>query len=378
MLKLPIIALRELFRSLWRRIRVGPADPAWSWRTSTVRDVLAALTDQVIAVPPWIVPILNRFIVSGTPVSLGRVVRVGKADLDGVYAEVLTRPDADLTTVLFLHGGAYVVGSPKFVRQITSWLTWSLRARTFAINYRLAPRHPFPAALEDALTSYRWLLDHGVDPRSIVVMGDSAGGGLTVALLVAARDEGLPLPAAAVCLSPWTDLTTTGGTMESNAPTDYLPANKIPTAVAMVVGGADPADPRVSVINADLTGLPPLQVFAGGNEVLLDSITAFVAKAEASGVEVDFVIEPHMYHDWLTVLPGGVSSMLTMERITEFVAAKVPRDVVRRRIGRATSPAGPSGSTTTGGPVAAASATAAASVAEGAVAPAGLMSEGDA
>jgi len=298
-----------------------------------MRDVLAELTDRVIAVPPWVVPLLNRFIVSGTPLSLGRVVRLGKADLDGVYADVLTRPESDLTTVLFLHGGAYVVGSPKFVRQITSWLTWSVRARTFAINYRLAPRHPFPAALEDALTSYRWLLDHGVDPRMIVVMGDSAGGGLTIAMLVAARDEGLPLPAAAVCLSPWTDMTTTGGTMESNAATDYLPAGKIPNAVAMVVGGADPADPRVSVINADLTGLPPLQVFAGGNEVLLDSITAFVDKARAAGVDVDYVIEPHMFHDWLTVLPGGVASMLTMERITDFVAKTIDHDLVRRQRG---------------------------------------------
>lgn len=333
MLKLPIIAIRALVQSLWRRVRMGPVDPAWSWRTSTMRDVLAALTDEVIMVPPWIVPILNRFIVSGTPVSLGRVVRLGKADLDGVYAEVLTRPESDLTTVLFLHGGAYVVGSPKFVRQITSWLTWTLRARTFAINYRLAPRHAFPAALEDALTSYRWLLDHGVDPRSIVVMGDSAGGGLTVSLLVAARDAGLPLPAAGVCLSPWTDLMATGGTMETNAATDYLPADKIPHAVAMVVGSADPADPRASVVHADLTGLPPLQVFAGSNEVLLDSITTFVEKARAAGVEVDYVVEPHMFHDWLTVLPGGVSSMLTMERIADFVADKVDPDVVRRRRG---------------------------------------------
>jgi acetyl esterase/lipase len=333
MLKLPIIALRELVLSLWRRVRVGPVDPAWSWRTSTMRDVLAALTDEVITVPPWVVPLLNRFIVSGTPLSLGRVVRLGKADLDGVYADVLTRPESDLTTVLFLHGGAYVVGSPKFVRQITSWLTWSLRARTFAINYRLAPRHPFPAALEDALTSYRWLLDHGVDPRTIVVMGDSAGGGLTVALLVAARDEGLPLPAAGVCLSPWTDMTASGGTMETNAATDYLPPGKIPQTVAMVVGGADPTDARVSVINADLTGLPPLQVFAGANEVLLDSITAFVDKARAAGVTVDYVIEPHMFHDWLTVLPGGVASMLTMERIMDFVSSHVARDLVRRRRG---------------------------------------------
>ncbi|MCB1251400.1 MAG: alpha/beta hydrolase [Acidimicrobiales bacterium] len=333
MLKLPYIAVRELVFSLWRRVRFGPVDPAWSWRTSTVRDVLAALTDEVIAVPPWLIPFVNRFVASGTPMSLGRVVRVGKADLDGVYAEVLTRPEADLTTVLFLHGGAYVVGSPKFVRQITSWLTWSLRARTFAITYRLAPRHRFPAALDDSLTAYRWLLDHGVDPRTIVIMGDSAGGGLTVATLVAARDEGLPMPAAAVCLSPWTDLTATGGTMETNVATDYLPAGKIPHAVAMVVGDADPTDPRVSVINADLTGLPPLQVFAGGNEVLLDSITAFVDKARSADVEVDFVVEPHMYHDWLTVLPGGVASMLTVERIADFVQAKVDRTVVRRQRG---------------------------------------------
>jgi monoterpene epsilon-lactone hydrolase len=333
MLELPVIAIRELVLSLWRRVRYGPPDPAWSWRTGTVRDVLAVLTDRVVAVPPWVVPLLNRFVVSGTPMSLGRVIRLGKADLDGVPAEVLTRPEADLTTVLYLHGGAYVVGSPRFVRQITSWLTWMLRGRTFAINYRLAPRHVFPAALDDSLTAYQWLLDHGVDPRTLVVMGDSAGGGLTVAMLLAARDAGLPLPAAAVCLSPWTDMTASGGTMETNAATDYLPAGKIPHAVQMVVGGADPADPRVSVINADLEGLPPLQVFAGGNEVLLDSITAFVEKARAAGVEVDYVIEPHMFHDWLTVLPGGVSSMLTMERINDFVRLHVAPDLVQRHRG---------------------------------------------
>ena len=331
MLKLPVVAIVAMVKSLLRRIRYGPVDPAWSWRTSTVRDVLAELTDRTIALPPWMVPFLNRFIASGTPMSLGRVIRLGKADLDGVPAEVLTRPEADLTTVLFLHGGAYIVGSPKFVRQITSWLTWSLRCRVMAINYRKAPRFVFPAALDDALTSYRWLLDHGVDPKSIVVMGDSAGGGLTVSLLVAARDEGLPLPAAGVCLSPWTDLTAEGGTMDTNGPTDYLPAGKIPHAVRMVMGDGDPTDPRVSVIRADLSGLPPLQVFAGGNEVLLDSITAFVDKARADGVEVDYVIEPHMFHDWLTVLPGGVSSMLTMERISQFVDRTLDPAIVKRR-----------------------------------------------
>jgi monoterpene epsilon-lactone hydrolase len=333
MLMLPVTVVVEIVRSVWRRMKHGPADPAWSWRTSTARDVLAALTNRVVAIPPWLVPLINRFVVSGTPMSLGRVIRVGKADLDGVPADVLTRPEANLTTVLFLHGGAYLVGSPKFVRQITSWLTWVLRGRTFAITYRLAPRHQFPAALDDALISYRWLLDHGVDPRTIVVMGDSAGGGLTIGVLVAARDAGLPMPAAAVCLSPWTDMTASGGTMVTNVPTDYLPAGQIPFAVGLVVGDADPTDPRVSVINADLHGLPPLQVFAGGNEVLLDSITAFVEKARDSGVEVEFVVEPHMFHDWLTVLPGGVASMLTMERISDFVQSHVDQQLVRRQRG---------------------------------------------
>lgn len=126
--------------------------------------------------------------------------------------------------------------------------------------------------------------------------------------------------------------------METNAPTDYLPSGKIPDAVAMVLGGADPTDPRVSVVNADLAGLPPLQVFAGGNEILLDSISAFVDKARAAGVQVDYVVEPHMFHDWLTVLPGGVSSMLTMERIMDFVGDHVDRDLVVRRRGPGSLP----------------------------------------
>ena len=330
MWKLPFIAVATAVRSVLHRIRHGAVDPAWSWRTSTLRDVMAVMTEQAIGQPPWLVPFLNRFILSSTPMNLGRVIRRGKDDLDGVPADVLTRPAPERRTLLFLHGGAYVVGSPRFVRHVASWLTWVLRCRTYSLAYRLAPVHPFPAALEDALTGYRCLLDQGHDPRTIVVAGDSAGGGLAVALAVAARERGMPLPAALVLLSPWTDLLASGGTMETNVGTDYLPPVRIAEAVALVMRDVDPADPRVSVINADLTGLPPMLVCAGGNEVLHDSIVAFADKAEAAGVMVERVIEPHMFHDWLTVLPNGVSSMLTVERIADFVDAHLDRELTSR------------------------------------------------
>ena len=330
MWKLPFIAVATALRSVVHRIRHGAVDPAWSWRTSTLRDVMAVLTEQAIGQPPWLVPFMNRFILSSTPVNLARVIRRGKDDLDGVPADVLTRPAPLRRTLLFLHGGAYVVGSPRFVRHVASWLTWTLRCRTYSIGYRLAPVHPFPAALEDALTAYRCLLDQGQDPRTIVVGGDSAGGGLAVALAVAARDRGMPLPGALVLLSPWTDLLAEGGTMVTNIGTDYLPPSRIREAVALVMRDVDPADPRVSVINADLTGLPPMLVCVGGNEVLHDSIVAFADKAEATGVVVERVVEPHMFHDWLTVLPNGVSSMLTVERISDFVDRNLDRELSAR------------------------------------------------
>ncbi len=330
MWKLPFVAVVTAVKSVLHRIRFGPVDPAWSWRTSTFRDVMAVLTERAIGQPPWLVPFMNRFILSGTPVDLGRVIRRGKDDLDGVPADVLTRPSPDRRTLVFLHGGAYLVGSPRFVRHVASWLTWTLRCRTYALGYRLAPLHPFPAALEDALTAYRCLLDQGQDPRTIVVAGDSAGGGLAVAMTVAARDRGMPLPGALVLLSPWTDLLASGGTMDTNVGVDYLPPVRIRDAVQLVVRDADPADPRVSVINADLTGLPPMLVCVGGNEVLHDSIVAFADKAEACGVDVERVVEPHMFHDWLTVLPNGVSSMLTVERIADFVDRHLDDELSKR------------------------------------------------
>lgn len=319
-----------VLRAVWRRLTRGPMDPAWSWRTSITRDVLTVLGRRAVDLPPWTVPVVNRLLVGSTPVDLRRVVRTHRADLDGVPAEVLSRPSADRTILMYLHGGAYLVGSARTVRPVTSWLTWVLRCRTYAIDYRLAPVHPFPAALDDSLRAYRSLIEYGVDPSTVVLAGDSAGGGLTVATLVAARDAGLPMPAAAVLLSPWTDLTAAGGSLESNRGFDYLPAGEIPYAVSLVVGDADPADPRVSPVYGDLSGLPPLLVFAGGREVLLDSIRHFVSRARDQDVEAELVVHQHMFHDWLPTIPGSPDAMLTVERISDFVRSHLDGSATRR------------------------------------------------
>ncbi len=144
-------------------------------------------------------------------------IRTIPVDADGVRADMIATPASEGDRhVLFLHGGAFIIGSPKLYRHLTWRIASAARARLLAVDYRLAPEHPFPAALEDAFTAYNWLLAGGADPSRIAVMGDSAGGGLVFSLMLRLRDEGYPLPAAAVALSPWTDLALTGASLRVN------------------------------------------------------------------------------------------------------------------------------------------------------------------
>lgn len=215
--------------------------------------------------------------------------------LGGVPVVHTAHPGAgpDAPVVLYLHGGGYVVGSAASGTSLTAGLAARAGGRGVSVDYRLAPEHPFPAALEDTLAVYRALLDDGVPPSRVAVAGDSAGGGLAVAALVAARDAGLPLPSAAVVFSPWYDLTLSGASVTARAADDLiLTASALGRYAADYRGAAAAVPPKPE----DLRGLPPLLVQVGSYEILLDDALALAARAAADDVPVGLEVYPGLTH----------------------------------------------------------------------------------
>ena len=212
--------------------------------------------------------------------------------------------------ILFLHGGGYVMGSPEKHRDFAWRLSEASGAKVLVVDYRLAPEHRFPAALEDALAAWRWLLAQGFRPEDMIISGDSAGGGLALATLLSLRDSDEPLPAAAILLSPWTDLTLSGESITFNAQADpFLVSGILPfIAENYVDENTDRRHPLVSPLFADLTGLPPFCLHVGGTEILLSDSTRLAEKAEAAGVPVSFKVwrnMPHVFHLCGCCLPEG-------------------------------------------------------------------------
>ncbi|CAG4894214.1 alpha/beta hydrolase [Paraburkholderia saeva] len=223
-------------------------------------------------------------------------------------------------TILYLHGGGYYFCSPQSHRSLVFELAKRAGARTFSLDYRLAPEHRFPAALEDAVAPWRRLLADGTPAGSIVIAGDSAGGGLALATLVALRDAGDPMPAGAVLFSPWTDLAATGDTIRSNDGRDPMfsgPA--IVRAAQVYLGDAAPTHPYASPLYADLRGLPPLFMQAGETEVLLDDTRRVAAKAREAGVQVECEIWPKMPHVWHIFAPFIPEAGAALDRAAAFV-----------------------------------------------------------
>jgi acetyl esterase/lipase len=209
------------------------------------------------------------------------------------------RPDsgADDAAVLYLHGGGYVIGSPDTHRNLTARLALALGCPVFSADYRLAPEHPHPAASDDAVAAYRGLLDAGFAPQRLAIAGDSAGGGLTIATLVLLRDAGVPLPAAAVPISPWTDLSLSGETMRTLADADPMCTEPgLRRMAGWFLAGADERDPIASPLFAELSGLPPMFVLVGEIETLLDDARRFAERALAAGVDCNLEVYPEMVH----------------------------------------------------------------------------------
>lgn len=227
-------------------------------------------------------------------------IDVESVTVSEMAAEWVRAPECRVDrAILYLHGGGYVVGSPATHRSLAGEISRVSQAPALVIDYRLAPESPFPAAVEDGVRAYRWMLAQGYEPNQLAIAGDSAGGGLTVATLVAARDAGLPMPRSAVCISPWSDMTCSNPSYKTRAEADPMitPAG-IAHMASLYLGGAEATDPLASPNYADLSGLPALLIHVGSDEILVDDATTLDANARAAGVASTLEVWDDMIHVW--------------------------------------------------------------------------------
>jgi epsilon-lactone hydrolase len=219
---------------------------------------------------------------------------------NNVPCEWVRANSADASTaVLYLHGGGFNAGSPRTHRAIAADLSRAAGAAVLLVDYRLAPEHPFPAALEDTGAVYRWLIDQGFAPQKLAIGGDSAGAQIAVSVLLALREQHITLPAAGVLLSPWLDLSLSGESMQTRADIDPLTTHAgLAHAAHLYIGDRDARDPLISPVFADLHGLPPLLIQVGDHEILLSDAQQFAAQAQAGNVSVTLEIWPEMWHVW--------------------------------------------------------------------------------
>jgi monoterpene epsilon-lactone hydrolase len=266
---------------------------------------------------------LLREAVSAQP--LPADVTVTAAALNGVpTAEITVDGVEPRHVVLYFHGGVYVIGDAFLAADLASQVGRRMHAKVISVDYRLAPEHPYPASVDDALSAYEALLHTGVDPSDIALAGESAGGGLAVATLVNARDRGLPLPAAAFVMSPYADLTLAGTTMETRREVDPLLSRELlQPRVADYVSGQDAALPLISPVFADLTGLPPLIIQAGTHEVLLDDAIRLARQAAAADVEVTLEITPRVPHVFQAYHPILDEAAAALDRAGQFLSARL-------------------------------------------------------
>ncbi|HTT79368.1 MAG TPA: alpha/beta hydrolase [Stellaceae bacterium] len=254
-------------------------------------------------------------------------VKVEPVTAGGVRAEwTWTAGDAKDAALLYLHGGGYVIGSLDSHRHLVAAAGRAAGCWALALDYRLAPEHPFPAPIEDSIAAYRYLLDRGLSPGRIAIAGDSAGGGLVVAAMAAIRDAGLPQPGCGWCISPWVDMEASGETMTSRAAADpTVQRDGIRDMARLYLAGADPRAPLASPIHADLTGLAPLLIQVGACETLLDDALALAKAAGAADVRVDLQVWPEMIHVWHLFHPELDAGRRAIREGAAFVRAHTGR-----------------------------------------------------
>jgi acetyl esterase/lipase len=258
---------------------------------------------------------------------LPKEVVVESLSIGNQYAEWVKIPQTTRNkAILYFHGGMYLFGSPQAHRQHVVKFVRGCGMDALVFDYRLAPENPFPAALDDALQAYEYLLSQGYDPMNIVFAGDSAGGGLCLAALLAIKDRSLPLPAAAAALSPWTDLMLTGKSYQTNKKICFSPEGCAENASRMYAGDHSRLNPYVSPLYGSLEGLPPLHISAGGNEILLDDSVHFAEKASAAGVDVMLRIDKGMCHCYPVFGDLFRESKLALAEICQFLKFNSQKD----------------------------------------------------
>jgi acetyl esterase/lipase len=288
-----------------------------------LQQIIQMLKAQPIAGRPTVQETRANFEQMTTLFPVAADVKCEPVNAGGVKSEWVTAPGADANrAVLYLHGGGYVIGSINTHRDLASRISRAAKARVLLIDYRLAPEHPFPAAVEDSVAAYRWMLAQGLKPARIAVAGDSAGGGLTVATLVAIRDAKLAVPAAGVCLSPWIDLEGVGDSMKSKASVDPMVQKDALLEMAKhYLNGQDARSPLAAPLYADLAGLPPLLVQVGTAETLLDDSTRLAERARKAGVKVTLEPWENMIHVFQVFAPMLDEGQQAIDKIGEFVRA---------------------------------------------------------
>lgn len=228
-------------------------------------------------------------------------------------------PAAGDKVLFYTHGGGYVSGNCVDHRMHVAKFVQAAGAGALLYDYRLAPEHPFPAGMQDTLAVYRWLLSRGVAPDHIIIVGESAGGGLCLASLLAIRDEKLPLPAAGVALSPWTDLKCTGGSYRTNAMRDISTLGSWEVWGSYYVGNNDPAHPWISPLYGDLHGLPPILIEVGDHEILLDDAVGFAEKAKNAGVDITLHVWEGMVHCFPLLAPAFPEATRAWEEVIAYI-----------------------------------------------------------
>jgi len=266
---------------------------------------------------------IARKILRPDPYKVPELVQITSAHFGGVPGERLRSPSRGNAVLLYLHGGGYFACSAETHRPITAYFAMH-GFQVFAPNYRLAPENPFPAAIEDAVAFYRALLSAGYAPQNIVVAGESAGGGLTLSLLLSLRAAGDPLPAAAALFSPWTDLAATGDSIRTNTNRCAMfDGAGVAFSSRYYLGGHDPRDPLASPLYADLSRLPALLIHVGSDEVLLDDSTRLAERARAAGVPVSLKIWPVVPHAWQLAPHKVPEARQSLREAAEFLRAQI-------------------------------------------------------